>query len=304
MNPGSGDRGSGFAGIELAIRWLLAVISFTSVGFATAEAQELPIFDTHIHYSRPAWSVYSPEDVLKIFDRAGVRRALVSSTPDDGTLKLYEAAPHRIVPELRPYRERADISSWHSDPTIVPYIEERLRRGIYKGIGEFHLYGGQTNTPVVRRVTELAVEKGLFLHAHSDEAAIRELFAIESRVKILWAHAGMSSGPAAIGQMLDRYPNLWAELAIRTDMASGGSLDPEWRALFLRYPDRVMIGTDTWVTSRWEALPGYLNEMRAWLNQLPREVAEKIAFGNAERLFTSGGGTSPIPNVPLRLRNP
>ena len=267
------------------MHWLLALILFTSVGFATADAQELPIFDTHIHYSRPDWSVYSPEDVLKIFDRAGVRRALVSSTPDEGTLKLHEKAPHRIAPELRPYRERSDIQSWFSDATIIPYVEERLKRGIYKGIGEFHLYGGQTNTPVIRRMTELAVEKSLFLHAHSDEAAVHELFAIEPRVKILWAHAGMSSGPQTIGKMLDRYPNLWAELAIRTDMAPGGTLDPEWRALFIRHPDRIMIGTDTWVTSRWEALPGYLNEMRGWLRQLPPEIAEKIAYRTAEQLF-------------------
>ena len=46
-----------------------------------------------------------------------------------------------------------------------------------------------------------------------------------------------------------------------------------------------MIGTDTWVTPRWEALPGYLAEMRVWLSQLPQEIAEKIAFRTAEKLF-------------------
>ena len=54
--------------------------------WATAQAQELPIFDTHIHYSQPDWQVFTPERILAILDRAGVRRALVSSTPDDGTL--------------------------------------------------------------------------------------------------------------------------------------------------------------------------------------------------------------------------
>ena len=247
--------------------------------------QDLPIFDTHIHYSQPDWAVYPPEEIFKIFDRAGVRRALVSSTPDDGTLKLYEKAPARIAPELRPYRSRGDMGSWHRDPAVLAYVEERLKRGIYKGIGEFHLFAGQTNTPQIKRIVELAVEKNLFLHAHSDEAAVQELFALNPKVKILWAHAGMSSGPDAIGKLLDRYPNLWAELAIRTDMASGGKLEPAWRALFLRHPDRIMLGTDTWVTSRWDALPGYLDEMRVWLRQLPRDVAEKIAYRNAERLF-------------------
>jgi len=31
---------------------------------ATAEAQELPIFDVHIHYSRPDWQVFTPERIL------------------------------------------------------------------------------------------------------------------------------------------------------------------------------------------------------------------------------------------------
>jgi len=68
----------------------------------------------------------------------GVRRAIVSSTPDDGTLKLYEKAPKGVVPFLRPYRTRDDMGSWPSDPGVQAYVEERLKRGIYRG-SEFHL---------------------------------------------------------------------------------------------------------------------------------------------------------------------
>ena len=95
---------------------------------ATAQAQELPIFDAHIHYSRPDWQVFPPEQILAILDRAGVQRALVSSTPDDGTLQLHAAAPQRIVPFLRPYRTREDMASWPSDPAVQAYVEERLKR--------------------------------------------------------------------------------------------------------------------------------------------------------------------------------
>jgi len=113
-----------------------------------------------------------------------------------------------------------------------------------------------------------------------------ELFTIEPRLRVIWAHAGMSAGPQAVGALLDRYPNLWVDLAIRNgDVAPGGTLDPGWRAVFLRHPDRFLAGTDTWMTSRWEALPGSVTEVRGYLGQLPRDVAEKIAFRNAERLF-------------------
>ena len=104
----------------MILSWLL---------LATVQAQELPIFDAHIHYSRPDWQVFTPERILAILDKAGVQRALVSSTPDDGTLQLYAAAPQRIVPFLRPYRIREDMGSWLSDPSVQAYVEERLKHG-------------------------------------------------------------------------------------------------------------------------------------------------------------------------------
>lgn len=253
---------------------------------AASAPPELPIFDTHIHYSAPDWTEYPPERILGIMQRAGIKRALVSSTPDDGTITLHRHDPQRVVPILRPYRTRDDMGTWWQDEAIVTYLEQRLRLGVHKGIGEFHLFGGQTGTPVVKRVIELAMRHDLYLHAHSDDLAIAELFTIEPRVKVIWAHAGMSSGPQAVGALLDRYRTLWVDLALRNgDVAPGGTLDPAWRAVFLRHPDRFLAGTDTWVTARWESLPGSVSDVRSYLGQLPRDVAEQIAFRNADRLF-------------------
>ncbi len=116
----------------------LLVALIVVLGGAAPAAAQFPIFDAHIHYSRPDWDAYTPERVLSILAAAGVRRAIVSSTPDDGTLKLYEKAPKGIVPFLRPYRTRGDMGGWHSDTGVLAYVEERLKRGIYRGIGEFH----------------------------------------------------------------------------------------------------------------------------------------------------------------------
>ena len=63
------------------------------------------------------------------------------------------------------------------------------------------------------------------------------------------------------------------------------TLDPEWRKLFVRHPDRFLVGTDTWVTSRWESVRDANEAVQRWLQQLPREVAEQIAWKNGERLF-------------------
>ena len=80
-------------------------------------------------------------------------------------------------------------------------------------------------------------------------------------------------------------PALLVELALRSDVAPGGELDPSWRELFLRYPDHFMVGTDTWINEQWERYPEIQRGALAWLAELPRDVAQKIAFGNGERLF-------------------
>lgn len=248
-------------------------------------AEEIPIFDAHLHYSDSHWDSLAPEQALQILDRAGVRRALVSSTPDDGTVKLYDLAPRRIVPFLRPYRTRDDMGSWPRDPAVLVYMEDRLARGIYKGFGEFHLAEADVEAPVVRRLAELAAERGLFFQAHVDAPTVERLLQLYPLVRILWAHAGMSASAETVGRLLDRFPQLWVELALRSDVAPGGVLDPAWRAVFLRHPDRFMVGTDTWVVSRWGTLPEGMQAIRGWLSQLPRDVAERIAYRNGERLF-------------------
>lgn len=246
---------------------------------------DLPLFDAHVHYGRDAWEVLSPESAIAVLDRAGVARALVSSTPDDGTVRLWEKAPGRIVPELRPYRSRTDMGSWTKDPAVLAYVAERLKRGIYRGIGEFHLEAAEVHDPVPRGFIELATRHGLILHCHCDERAIDALARMAKGVRVLWAHAGMNASAQAVGKLLEAHPDLWVELSLRSDVAPGDRLDSSWRALFLKYPDRFLVGTDTWVISRWDGMPGILNGVRAWLRQLPPEVAEKIARGNGDRLF-------------------
>jgi hypothetical protein len=266
-------------------RLALIVMLATLAAAPTPATAQLPLFDAHIHFSRPDWDAYTPDRALSILARAGVRRALVSSTPDDGTLKLYEKSPAGIVPSLRPYRTRDDVSSWPRDPDVGAYVAERLKRGVYRAIGEMHFGVSDVTAPVVKQFADLAAARDIFLWCHVDDAAVESMLRRYPGVKILWAHAGMSAPAPRVAELVDRYPLLWVELALRTDVAPGGTLDPEWRALFVRHPDRFLIGTDTWVTSRWEAIREASDAVQTWLRQLPRDVAEQIAYKNGDRLF-------------------
>ena len=46
-----------------------------------------------------------------------------------------------------------------------------------------------------------------------------------------------------------------------------------------------MIGSDTWVNGQWARYEEIMRVNRRWLSNLPRPVAEKIAYQNAEGLF-------------------
>jgi predicted TIM-barrel fold metal-dependent hydrolase len=268
----------------LALLVLFAVPAFVG-------AAELPIVDAHIHYSHDTVDVLPPKEAVAILRKAGVKRALVSSSNDEGTQKLLAEAPDLIVPELRPYRLRSDVGTWVRDDAIVTYVEERLRKYTYVAIGEFHLYGADAELPVPRRIVQLAKQYGLMLHAHSDADAVERLFTQYPEARILWAHAGFEA-PERVREMLRKHRNLWADLAFRSDHAPGGKLAPAWREAFLEFPDRFMVGTDTYVAERWHYVPEHAAWSRGWLAELPSAIAEQIAWKNGEALF---GGARPKP---------
>lgn len=84
--------------------------------------------------------------------------------------------------------------------------------------------------------------------------------------------------------MLAKHKNLWSDLAFRSEHGGGGKIDPEWRKAFMAFPDRFMIGTDTFTPERWFYVADHANWSRAWLADLPPDVAAKIGHQNARTL--------------------
>ena len=265
---------------------LLLAVAAAPVARA-ADAVTLPIFDAHLHYNWESVPHFPLEKVLALFREQNVTGILATSRPNDGTRALVEAKPKGlwVVPFIRPYRVRADIQTWMDDPTIQELIETEYKRGYYAGVGEFHLSGRAAATKWVKRTVDFAVEKNLYLHAHADDEALEILFSHNPKARIIWAHTGFSTPADKVAAYLERYPALWCELSYRYGIADGGKLTPEWRRLFERYPDRFLLGSDTWISQRWDSYGSIMADYRTWLAQLPRGVAEKIAFRNAEQLF-------------------
>lgn len=263
---------------------ILSIAAAASLVPAQA-ADIMPLVDAHLHYSHDAWDDLPPKDAIAVLRRAGLQKAFVSSSNDKGTQMLYAAAPDLIVPVLRPHRKRGELGTWFRDPTVIELLESRLKNGGYAGIGEFHIFGEDADGEVFCKVVQLAKKYKVFLHAHSDADAdaVDRILKQWPGATVLWAHSGFAE-PDAIRPMLAKHKCLWSDLAFRSSHGAGGKADAEWAKLFAEFPDRFMIGTDTYTPERWYFVEEHASWSRAWLKSLPRDLAERIGWKNATTL--------------------
>lgn len=294
---------------KLAIVYVAIALSIQGLSHAAGNAAPYtgPLFDAHLHYNEEAWNGQSGphpiSDVLARIGRNGVKAVLANSRPNDGTKALAADASKgdlTVVPFVRLYRNRADYDNWFRDETIYTMVQTELARGTasgpFKGIGEFHLYdSANANGPVAKKLMALADDKNLAVLAHVDDVAIELLLANtpskglnkDNGARLIWAHTGIGGVPAArVDTLFAKYPLLMGELSYRPGLTcEGDKLCPEWRALFLKYSTRFMIGSDTWVNQRWLYYDDTMKGYRAWLGDLPADVARKIAWSNGAALF-------------------
>jgi hypothetical protein len=269
------------------VAFALAMLEVLLIIPARAD-DRIEIFDAHLHYNWEPTPYYSLERVLALFKEHRITGILATSRPNDGTRALVAAKGDRlwVVPFIRPYRIRADIGSWFGDPSIYELVQDEFKRGYYRGIGEFHLSGRTAANEWVKKTVDFAVANDLFLHAHADTEAVEILMGHNPNARIVWAHTGFGLDPDRVSALLTKYPQVWGELSYRSGIVDGGGkLTAEWRALFTKFPDRFLLGSDTWINERWASYGDIMAGYRAWLGQLPPEVANRIAHGNAKRLF-------------------
>lgn len=168
-----------------------------------------------------------------------------------------------------------------------------------------------------RQIFLLSQETGVpfLVHHEAEDAMLPEMETMLKdypNAKVIWCHVGRNRNPATwskfktpdtIRQLLKKYPNLYFDLvqsrpgskyrltgyvdSIMYDLSNNDvRLDPRWRQLFIDYADRFVIGSDV-NGGRWDDYDSVFQNFRGIvLNDLPRDVAEKIAFKNAWRLMT------------------
>ena len=245
-----------------------------------------PLFDVHLHYNAAHATHYSRLQIMEILAQNDIRQAVVTSTPAHLAKQLYQQAPGRIVPLLGVYRSPDDKTSWHRDDALPARVEVELDNGGWRGIGELHLFAEDRHSPVFLRIIELAVQYKLPLLLHADPAVIDALYDVAPDQPVIWAHAGTFPYPDLIADYLERYPALRIDVSMRDErITSNGEITDAWYELFLTFPDRIMVGVDTFSASRWDDFGSAAALIRTWLARLPDEVASRLAYQNAAEFF-------------------
>lgn len=265
---------------------LIPVLLLTLMSGAASAAP--PVFDAHLHYRPAMLETFDIADVSRSLASNNVQSALIMAPEGELIRRLQAGTQARIVPFLEMSRRLGRKMDWMYTEDLADRIATLLDASEvqWRGLGEFHIQADDRFAPGFEALLELAVARDLPVMIHGDPAVIDHAYAIQPEVRILWAHAGSYAYPPLVEDYLERHPRMNMDLSMRNPRINpDGQIDDAWFELFLNHPDRFMIGVDTFSASRWTRFTEVMDQTRAWLDQLPADVARAIAFDNAERLF-------------------
>lgn len=194
--------------------------------------------------------------------------------------------------------------------------EEDLREGRIKGFGEIFVNNSTTSkhpsfrrkfradAPSIRALFGLVARYNSFLAFHMEPdknsiAQLEHLLSSDLKGRIIWNHAGCYTQANTVRKLLSRHPNLYCDLSFRYPPVANskvvsknpnyqifggyGAPDPDWLKLIEEFPDRFMIGTDTYSRYRYDLS---IKEVREkLLPYLSITTSRKVAYENAQRLF-------------------
>src|SRR3989442_4692911 len=190
-----------------------------------------------------------------------------------------------------------------TNPKAAERLDAALTRTSGRALGEVHIrhlsrkVDRDPGDAAFVKILEVAAKHKVpvVIHDELDDRATDRLeraLASQRQATIVLAHAG-ESAPPRIAALLNRHPNLVVDLSgmhfqRRPSLATEtGPLDPDWKALIERMPDRFVIGIDVWAARLFE--PAMLDRLMKWtrriLGELRPDVAERVASTNAAALF-------------------
>jgi predicted TIM-barrel fold metal-dependent hydrolase len=295
---------------------ILALVSGLD-GCATnrVDTVEVPYIDAHSHIV----SSMTPDEEIARFRRAGLAGVAIMHPDPEALQDIAARNPGYVIPfisaartpEMRGFRLGEDTASHYAALQAA---------GATCGFGEIptRLVPNPDPSDDIAltnrfrwKIYDLANARGMAVNVHVSLetpqviAAAERIARAHPNMKLVLAHAGWVAGADVIGRLMAAHPNIYADLSVRLDPVAGwsapgttgpavsngisildanGSLQPAWRTLLERFPDRFLFAMDITGADRPEQLEALLATAKVALGALPINAQHAIAHGNFERL--------------------
>lgn len=284
------------ARVRCGVVLLLALLSMAQPAHAQNPYQG-PMIDAHSHLP----SLEALDSLIAAMKRHNISRValLGVGAVQQRDVEWIGAAVTRYPNQVIPFAPLPEPTN----PAGVKQLEGLLGTGRYKGVGEVHVrqvsrkIDRKADDPAFGQYLEAAAKHGfpVIIHSELNDAASNSLDQALTRhpnVTVILAHAG-GAEPSRIESLLRAHANLRVDLSGMHFMrnpslaSEKGPLNPSWKALLEKMPDRFLMGIDVWAPQLFKAET--LDRLMLWtrrvLGELSREAAEQIAYKNAARLF-------------------
>ena len=161
---------------------------------------------------------------------------------------------------------------------------------------DLHMEALVTDKPTPPLFLQLSAANPASLNANID--ALERLLSHNRAARIVWAHIGRdNTGDMTVellGRLLEAHPNLFLQVLTygnivplfpeHAPLDEGGSLRPEWLALFTAFPDRFVLGSDAFYALP-DGVDSHLEPIDALLQALPPDLARLIGLENPRRIY-------------------
>ena len=293
--------------------------------FWTGEAfshEDIYYIDAHSQYDQ---YVTAEVDVIPAMERNNVRAVILANrgnVPWDRPLTDAANYPGRIIPAIRSKGGAYNENRWDD---YVNFISRQSNARDSHGNRQFqasaevliyHAAKSATipevivplNDPRPLKVFDICREEGWPYIIHIEFAGLADN---ERREYMKNLEAFISSYPdmnfvlihmgqltvGGVMQLIVRHDNIYFATSHSdptttdfsdipwTELFKNEQLAPEWKKVFMLFPDRFVFSLDRVFYTHWDKYDQSMNYWRDAINSLPYDVAHKLAHGNAEKLW-------------------
>ena len=153
----------------------------------------------------------------------------------------------------------------------------------------------------MKEILDLANKHDIPVAVHLDNSYSDELESLlehNSEGVVIWSHVGTTpmrmTDPEVVSQMMDKYPNLYADLSAvspymkRSSLLDlDGNLDEHWMTLLEMHSNRFFFGIDIFLEEHLDLVANEVVYWRNVLGQLRPETAIKIGCSNIARIASA-----------------